>query len=65
MGWLSDMTLRRKSWLLLTTLSMALFSLPAFWFLFQANPARIWLVQLGFAMLLVPLIAISPAMMVE
>ncbi|NEQ99157.1 MAG: MHS family MFS transporter [Cyanothece sp. SIO2G6] len=65
MGWLSDTTLRRKFWLLITTMSMALFSLPAFWFLFQDYPAKVWVVQIGLAILLVPLLAISPAMMVE
>ncbi|MGK7890446.1 MAG: MFS transporter [Leptolyngbyaceae cyanobacterium] len=65
MGWLSDTTLRRRSWLLIATVSMALFSLPGFWLLFQDIPAKVWIVQIGFGILLVPLLAISPAMMVE
>ena len=64
-GWLSDTTLRRKSWLLLTTLSLVLFSFPAFWLLLQPNSAGVWLAQIGLAIAIVPLLAISPAMMVE
>lgn len=65
MGWLSDRTLRRKSWLLLTTLSLALTGVPAFWLLSQSHPLSIWLAQMGLAILVAPLLAISPAMMVE
>ena len=65
MGWLSDKTLRRKSWLLMTTISLALASVPAFWLLSQPNPVGIWAAQIGLAILVAPLVAISPAMMVE
>ena len=65
MGWLSDRTLRRKSWLLIATISLALTGVPAFWLLSQANPVGIWCVQIGLAILMAPLLAISPAMMVE
>ncbi|MBP0027519.1 MFS transporter [Roseofilum reptotaenium CS-1145] len=64
-GWLSDTTLRRKSWLLLAILSVALFGFPAFWLLLQPNNYEVWLAQIGLAIFLVPLLAISPVMMVE
>ncbi|MEM9216241.1 MAG: MFS transporter [Cyanobacteria bacterium P01_F01_bin.150] len=64
-GWLSDRTLRRKSWLLIATVSLALAGVPAFWLLSQSNPFGIWIAQLGLAILMAPLLAISPAMMVE
>lgn len=66
MGWLSDKTLRRKSWLLISTISLALAGIPAFWLLSQSNSiAGIWCAQVGLAILVAPLLAISPAMMVE
>jgi len=64
-GWLSDTTLRRKSWLLLAILSVALLGFPAFWLLLQPNHYEVWLAQIGLAVFLVPLLAISPVMMVE
>ena len=65
MGWLSDNTLRRKSWLLIAIMSVALSSFPAFWMLFQNNSFWVWIAQIGLAILIGPLLAISPAMMVE
>ncbi|MEO1148896.1 MAG: MFS transporter, partial [Cyanobacteria bacterium J06638_22] len=52
-------------WLLISTISLALSSFPAFWILHQDNSSWIWLTQLGLALLIGPLLAISPAMMVE
>ncbi len=64
-GWLSDTTLRRRSWLLLTSLGVMVGGIPAFWLLMQTNIAGVWLAQLGLAVLIVPFLAVSPAMMVE
>lgn len=64
-GWLSDTTLRRKYWLLLASLSLALLGLPAFWLLLQPHNYEVWLAQIGLALFFAPLIAIAPAMMVE
>lgn len=64
-GWLSDTTLRRKYWLLLANLTVALFSFPAFWLLLHPNSVWVWLAQIGLAILIVPFLAVSPAMMVE
>ncbi|MDJ1182046.1 MFS transporter [Roseofilum casamattae] len=64
-GWLSDSTLRRKSWLLLTAISLVPIGLATFWLLLQPNPYGVWLAQIGLAIALVPLLASSPVMMVE
>ena len=64
-GWLSDTTLRRKSWLLLATLTVVLLSFPTFWLLLQPDRAWVWVAQIGLAIAIVPFVAISPAMMVE
>ena len=65
MGWLSDRTLRRKSWLLIGMISLTLFSYPAFVLLHQENMLGIWIAQIGLALLIGILSGSSPAMMVE
>lgn len=65
LGWLSDKVLRRKFWLLIATMSLALAGVPAFWLLAQSNGVGIWCAQVGLALLVAPLLAISPVMMVE
>ena len=64
-GWLSDTTLRRKYWLLLANLTVALLSFPAFWLLLQPDRAGVWVAQIALAIAIVPFFAVSPAMMVE
>lgn len=65
LGWLSDSTLRRKSLLLLATLSVGLLSVPGFWLLLQPNHYEVGLAQILLAIAISPLLAASPAMMVE
>lgn len=64
-GWLSDRTLRRKSWLLIAMIGLALSSYPAFVLLHQGNILWIWFVQIELALLISILLGASPAMMVE
>ncbi len=64
-GWLSDLTLRRKSWLLIAMISLALWIYPAFLLLHQENMLWIWIAQIGLALLIGILLGSSPAMMVE
>ena len=65
MGWLSDRTLRRKSWLLISMISLALTSYPAFILLNQENMLWVWVAQIILALLIGILLGSSPAMMVE
>lgn len=64
-GWLSDRTLRRKSWLLIAMISLALWSYPAFILLHQENILWVWTAQIVLAFLIGILLGSSPAMMVE
>ncbi|NEP55374.1 MAG: MFS transporter, partial [Moorea sp. SIO3C2] len=65
MGWASDTLLRRKSWLLISVVGLAILGLPAFILLHQSNFLWIWVAQILLAILISPLLGISPAMMVE
>ncbi len=65
MGWLSDRTFRRKSWLLIAMISLALLSYPGFVLLHQGNILWVWIVQVSLALLIGILLGSSPAMMVE
>ena len=65
MGWLSDRTLRRKSWLLIAMISLALASYPAFVLLHQENIIWVWTAQIVLALLIGIILGSSPAMMVE
>ena len=64
-GWLSDRTLRRKSWLLIAIISLALWSYPAFILLHQENILGVWIAQIGLSLLIGIMLGSSPAMMVE
>jgi MHS family proline/betaine transporter-like MFS transporter len=64
-GWVSDSALRRKSLLLLATLSVGLLSFPGFWLLLQPNHYEVVFAQILLAIAIVPLLAVSPVMMVE
>ena len=64
-GWLSDQTLRRKSWLLISMIGVALWSYPAFVLLHQENIIWVWVAQILLALLIGILLGSSPAMMVE
>ncbi|MDJ1169612.1 MFS transporter [Roseofilum sp. BLCC_M154] len=65
LGWVSDSALRRKSLLLLAILGMGLLSVPGFWLLLQPNHYEVGLAQMLLAIAISPLLATSPAMMVE
>ena len=64
-GWLSDWTLRRKTWLLIATIGIALLSYPAFWLLQQGNSLWLWGAQLGLVFWVSLVSGTSPAMLVE
>ena len=65
MGWLSDRTIRRKSWLLIAMICLALSSYPAFVLLHQENLLWVWIAQIWLALPIGILLGSSPAMMVE
>jgi len=65
LGWVSDSALRRKSLLLLAILGMGLLSVPGFWLLLQPNHYEVGLAQILLAIAIAPLLAVSPAMLVE
>ncbi|NEQ53892.1 MAG: MHS family MFS transporter [Leptolyngbya sp. SIO3F4] len=65
MGWLSDTTLRRKSWLLIAGTSLAISGYPAFLLFHQGNILWVWGAQIVLTVLISLFLGISPAMMVE